>query len=100
MTRITNFGRKRTYLEAGIATEAVESSHNEEGNPVQETGFVNPSDAPPPKKKRKRTKPSKRDNYVPPVKEDSAEGAGGEKKPLNGPKNKKNAKSKSKSKGK
>ncbi|KAG5636324.1 hypothetical protein H0H81_008408 [Sphagnurus paluster] len=56
MTRITNFGRKRTYVEAGFESNTletqVETLNNIEGNGDPPT---------PPKKKRKRTKPSMRD---------------------------------------
>ncbi|KAF8070055.1 hypothetical protein FPV67DRAFT_998730 [Lyophyllum atratum] len=62
MTRITNFGRKRTYLEAGFSNDpqgdpsksnaAIERSAQVEGG-----GEINA----PPKKKRKRTKVSMRD---------------------------------------
>ncbi|KAJ7109442.1 hypothetical protein C8R44DRAFT_802528 [Mycena epipterygia] len=55
MTRITNFGIKRTYVQAGFADaaaveEPVASEPASEAQPV-----------PPPKKKRKRTKMSQRD---------------------------------------
>jgi zinc finger CCHC domain-containing protein 9 len=66
MTRITDFGRKRTYVDAGFASE-----------PLPDPAPSAPPSAPPPapaaapdeaaekpaKKKRKRTPKSKRDNY-------------------------------------
>ena len=77
MTRATNFGRKRTYVQAGfteheashsaaVDTPQPESSpialktNNLIGNePTQDAAA-----APPPKKKRKRTPKSKRDGYA------------------------------------
>ncbi|KAJ7097866.1 hypothetical protein B0H15DRAFT_937262 [Mycena belliarum] len=54
MTRVTNFGIKRTYVQAGFS-EAVKEV-------VAEPVAMVPSEpAPPPKKKRKRTKMSQRD---------------------------------------
>ncbi|KAJ7235466.1 hypothetical protein B0H12DRAFT_1191377 [Mycena haematopus] len=51
MTRVTNFGIKRTYVQAGFSdTVEVEKPNESEALP-----------APPPKKKRKRTKMSQRD---------------------------------------
>lgn len=55
MTRVTNFGIKRTYVQAGFsAADAVEE-------PVAPEPASDPLPAPPPKKKRKRTKMSQRD---------------------------------------
>ena len=64
MTRATDFGIKRTYLEAGF-------SKNDE-TPSKETALVEQSstdptassEAAPPKKKRKRTPKSKRDGNL------------------------------------
>ncbi|KAJ7449874.1 hypothetical protein FB451DRAFT_741840 [Mycena latifolia] len=54
MTRVTNFGIKRTYVQAGFS-EA-------DAAPVEEPIAAEPTEpAPPPKKKRKRTKMSQRD---------------------------------------
>ncbi|KAJ7774904.1 hypothetical protein B0H16DRAFT_1880092 [Mycena metata] len=58
MTRITNFGIKRTYVQAGFDGVATEASVAETATP---TVTEEPSTAPPPKKKRKRTKMSQRD---------------------------------------
>ncbi|KAG6853775.1 hypothetical protein C0991_001486 [Blastosporella zonata] len=63
MTRITNFGRKRTYLEASSNDqddqENISAGAEASGNgPATETDA---DIAAPPKKKRKRTKPSMRD---------------------------------------
>ncbi|KAJ6502499.1 hypothetical protein C8R45DRAFT_621558 [Mycena sanguinolenta] len=58
MTRVTNFGIKRTYLQAGLS-ETVDTAAPE---PVaSEPNESEALPAPPPKKKRKRTKPSQRD---------------------------------------
>ena len=51
MTRVTNFGRKRNYLEAGFTTEPTTSNEH----PVS-TANDDPGDSVQPKKKRKRTK--------------------------------------------
>ncbi|KAJ7046848.1 hypothetical protein C8F04DRAFT_211898 [Mycena alexandri] len=57
MTRVTNFGIKRTYVQAGFENAAAqETSVAEPAAPTEEA-----STAPPPKKKRKRTKMSQRD---------------------------------------
>ncbi|KAG6877896.1 hypothetical protein C0993_002561 [Termitomyces sp. T159_Od127] len=66
MTRITNFGRKRTYLEATSQVQAnLESKiveENAEPEEIQNDQTVETDeDLAPPKKKRKRTKPSMRD---------------------------------------
>jgi zinc finger CCHC domain-containing protein 9 len=65
MTRITNFGRKRTHVEAGFAPEP--AAELEQSNPPAPTAAAlteaSTVDAPPAKKKRKRTPKSKRDNY-------------------------------------
>ncbi|KAF8149481.1 hypothetical protein B0H34DRAFT_667709 [Crassisporium funariophilum] len=76
MTRVTSFGRKRTYLEAGFAQDGPQAGASESGEPRVElqlsgsnmTGQADPNVpiTAPPKKKRKRTPMSKRDNYVPP----------------------------------
>ncbi|KAK7020560.1 hypothetical protein R3P38DRAFT_2970183 [Favolaschia claudopus] len=58
MTRVTNFGIKRTYVQAGFADVAEPAIPESEKPTVSEPS--GPLD-PPPKKKRKRTKPSKRD---------------------------------------
>lgn len=55
MTRVTNFGRKRKYLEAGFATEP-RSTPNEQPAPE-----VNTADGDHPKKKQKRTKKPRTD---------------------------------------
>ncbi|KAG6897786.1 hypothetical protein C0992_011200 [Termitomyces sp. T32_za158] len=67
MTRITNFGRKRTYLEATSQDQANPGlKTNRETAGLEETQNVQMPEtagdlAPPPKKKRKRTKLSMRD---------------------------------------
>ncbi|KAF8894327.1 hypothetical protein CPB84DRAFT_1816117 [Gymnopilus junonius] len=69
MTRVTNFGRKRTYVDAGFANE--EDAKTAE-QPQASTSAANTAegvandDAPaaPAKKKRKRTPKSKRDGYA------------------------------------
>jgi zinc finger CCHC domain-containing protein 9 len=70
MTRITDFGRKRTYVEAGFTAqpeldEPVPTPGASSSIPAPITQQVSeaPSGAPPAKKKRKRTPKSKRDNY-------------------------------------
>ncbi|KAJ6596959.1 hypothetical protein DFH09DRAFT_107080 [Mycena vulgaris] len=55
MTRVTNFGIKRTYVQAGFS----ETAAVEEPVAAEPTSEAQP--APPPKKKRKRTKMSQRD---------------------------------------
>ncbi|KAJ7172415.1 hypothetical protein C8R46DRAFT_1085876 [Mycena filopes] len=55
MTRVTNFGIKRTYVQAGFDNAAAEEAVPEPAAPAEETP------AAPPKKKRKRTKMSQRD---------------------------------------
>ncbi|KAL0579378.1 hypothetical protein V5O48_002654 [Marasmius crinis-equi] len=65
MTRVTNFGRKRTYLESTLP-------HEQPAEDVSlSTGIVEPpkenskeTDEQPPKKKRKRTKKSQRTNNM------------------------------------
>ncbi len=64
MTRITNFGRKRTYLETGIESSGaelapVEAQLQDKPAVADDSG----ASAPPPKKKRKRTPKSKRDGH-------------------------------------
>ncbi|KAJ6547627.1 hypothetical protein B0H19DRAFT_1033564 [Mycena capillaripes] len=54
MTRVTNFGIKRTYVQAGFSADAVEE-------PVAPEPTSEALPTPPPKKKRKRTKMSQRD---------------------------------------
>ena len=62
MTRVTNFGRKRTYVAAGFASEPQESTSTpQESHNAVDIGDKQETDQPPPKKKRKRTKMSKRD---------------------------------------
>lgn len=64
MTRITNFGRKRTYLEAtSQALAGLEKTAEKTVEPQNVQTIETDGDdlAPPPKKKRKRTKPSMRD---------------------------------------
>jgi len=66
MTRITNFGRKRTYLEASHLqndSEAKQCEQPWDGITRDEGEEITGGDEPrsPPKKKRKRTKPSMRD---------------------------------------
>ncbi|KAJ7709840.1 hypothetical protein B0H17DRAFT_1155692 [Mycena rosella] len=56
MTRVTNFGIKRTYVQAGFSDAAAAAAVEQ---PV--TAVVPDAEAPPPKKKRKRTKMSQRD---------------------------------------
>lgn len=53
MTRVTNFGRKRAYLEAGFATEPTTKSNEQLASEVTADGHL--------KKKRKRTKEPKAD---------------------------------------
>ncbi|KAF7338244.1 hypothetical protein MVEN_02049700 [Mycena venus] len=59
MTRVTNFGIKRTYVQAGFSDTAVDSTSTEPV--VSEPNESEALPAPPPKKKRKRTKMSQRD---------------------------------------
>lgn len=67
MTRVTNFGRKRTYVDSGIGpqtdpgTDSLQDERANDDPPVEETAA---EAVPPPKKKRKRTKMSKRDGYA------------------------------------
>ena len=69
MTRVTNFGLKRTYLEAGFSNDETPSKEAlivPEGE-ESSTGIHDPkpsSEAAPPKKKRKRTPKSKRDGNL------------------------------------
>ena len=60
MTRVTNFGRKRKYLEGGFATELTTTS-NEHSVPEVNTAGDDQGDSVHPKKKRKRTKKPKVD---------------------------------------
>jgi hypothetical protein len=60
MTRVTNFGRKRKYLEAGFVTELT-STANEPSVPEVNTASDDQGDSVHPKKKRKRTKKPKVD---------------------------------------
>ena len=60
MTRVTNFGRKRKYLEAGFATESTTTS-NEGPVPDVNTADDDQGDSAHPQKKRKRTKKPKVD---------------------------------------
>lgn len=53
MTRVTNFGRKRKYLEAGFTTEPTSTSNEQPTSKATADGDVRP------KKKRKKTKVSK-----------------------------------------
>ncbi|PPR04375.1 hypothetical protein CVT26_004213 [Gymnopilus dilepis] len=76
MTRVTNFGRKRTYLQAGFShdndpvttqPEASTSTATVQSNTtdaVTDQAVDNDTPAPPAKKKRKRTPKSKRDGYA------------------------------------
>lgn len=57
MTRITNIGRKRKYLEAGFATETTTTSNE---HPIPEVN-TDQGDSLHPKKKRKNTKKPKVD---------------------------------------
>ncbi|KAF8893567.1 hypothetical protein BD779DRAFT_1661061 [Infundibulicybe gibba] len=67
MTRVTNFGRKRTYIESGLGADS--KAEAESSNTVTALRVLVVPDhattetdvAPPAKKKRKRTKMSKRD---------------------------------------
>jgi zinc finger CCHC domain-containing protein 9 len=65
MTRITNFGIKRTYVEAGLSSNeksVSEPTEPQEAVPRMEDSIARTGDVgQPPKKKRKRTKMSKRD---------------------------------------
>ena len=66
MTRVTNFGLKRTYLEAGFSNDETPSKETA-GQEKPSTGIHDPtasSEAAPPKKKRKRTPKSKRDGNL------------------------------------
>ena len=70
MTRVTNFGLKRTYLEAGFSNDQTPSKETVSIVPEggqSSTGNHDPttsSEAAPPKKKRKRTPKSKRDGNL------------------------------------
>ncbi|KAJ3510136.1 hypothetical protein NLJ89_g4847 [Agrocybe chaxingu] len=75
MTRITNFGRKRTYLQAEFAPDEPKpstssptaiSSHSRQQTYDENSheALKDSSTLPPPKKKRKRTPKSKRDGYA------------------------------------
>jgi len=65
MTRVTNFGLKRTYLEAGFSNDETPSKETAlvEQSPT-DPGPTISSEAAPPKKKRKRTPKSKRDGNL------------------------------------
>jgi zinc finger CCHC domain-containing protein 9 len=66
MTRVTNFGIKRTHLEAGFSNNETPSKETAIGG-RSSVGINDPtasSEAPPPKKKRKRTPKSKRDGNL------------------------------------
>ena len=63
MTRATDFGIKRTYLEAGFSNDETPSKETA----LVEKSLTDPtasSEAAPPKKKRKRTPKSKRDGNL------------------------------------
>ncbi|KDR67577.1 hypothetical protein GALMADRAFT_258256 [Galerina marginata CBS 339.88] len=68
MTRATNFGIKRTHLQAGFAQEDghIPEPADQRSGDVDEVEGDGSYDtvAPPPKKKRKRTPKSKRDGYA------------------------------------
>lgn len=74
MTRITNFGIKRKYVQAGfgeddptpVMTVGEGSSTTLETGPGEGSKTADPQDPsnPPPKKKRKRTPKSKRDGHA------------------------------------
>jgi zinc finger CCHC domain-containing protein 9 len=70
MTRVTSFGLKRTYLEAGFSNDETPSKETAlivPGGEQTSTGIHDPtasSEAAPPKKKRKRTPKSKRDGNL------------------------------------
>jgi zinc finger CCHC domain-containing protein 9 len=74
MTRVTDFGRKRTYVQAGFPEHdasqntTVETPHAESSTALLKVlGTEQTQDAaavPPPKKKRKRTSKSKRDGHA------------------------------------
>ncbi|KIJ68085.1 hypothetical protein HYDPIDRAFT_107723 [Hydnomerulius pinastri MD-312] len=60
MTRITNFGRKRTYVEASFAGDLPSASHDATEPKAADLAVSSAQgDSAPPKKKRKRTKKSK-----------------------------------------
>ena len=76
MTRITNFGGKRTYIQAGFEDQRVQKIKNvsemtvvqvEGGHALDSTLHENVTSSEPPKKKRKRTPKSKRTNFKDPV---------------------------------
>lgn len=65
MTRVTNFGLKRKYLEAGFSNETPSKKTalvSEEQSSPEIHNSTEP--VPPPKKKRKRTPKSKRDGNL------------------------------------
>ncbi|KAF8971225.1 hypothetical protein BDZ97DRAFT_1651625 [Flammula alnicola] len=76
MTRVTDFGRKRTHLQAGFAEDDIPSNADVDihqlSSTVLKTDHADQVEAstsqetsvPPPKKKRKRTPKSKRDGYA------------------------------------
>lgn len=68
MTRYTDFGRKRTHVQAGFDdVDPLPVASTSQSGPIPETSLAPPSEEvaaePPAKKKRKRTPKSKRDNY-------------------------------------
>lgn len=73
MTRVTNFGLKRTYLEAGFSNDETPSKEADLIVPGGEQSSTDPTPAAPPKKKRKRTPKSKRDGNLT---KNAAEGKG------------------------
>ena len=69
MTRITNFGRKRTYVQAGFSGADNDATLVQRNVPLDDpisNKLADPESThaqPPPKKKRKRTPKSKRDGH-------------------------------------
>lgn len=61
MTRITNFGRKRTFVEAGFSHDTTELHDIPPVDNASKAPTEEPAVAVPAKKKRKRTPMSKRD---------------------------------------
>ncbi|TFK44158.1 hypothetical protein BDQ12DRAFT_672490 [Crucibulum laeve] len=68
MTRVTNIGRKRTYVQAGFSTDQPETQKSTTQQTANELKIQqNPESmeaSAPPKKKRKRTPKSKRDGHA------------------------------------
>ena len=62
MTRVTNFGLKRTHLEAGFSNDETPSKGT--ALPAIHDPTASSEAVPPPKKKRKRTPKSKRDGNL------------------------------------